>query len=142
MMEVLVRHSEAPGGRACPPRALLGVALEEHRPLPVARAWRGRRGIRTDWWSATTGALVPCGTLGRTHLAMVLDFDPRITGFAAASAEVRWSDGGRHGTITPAFFARDVDGRLLAVMSPWRPGPEGLCEEEIMRGAARAAAGR
>lgn len=141
MMDVAVRY-RPPGGQQVlqqQPRALRGVPLEELRSLSVVRTYRGRSGIATNWWSATTGALVMCSTLGLQDTAMLLDLDPDVTGFASAPAEVVWSGGGRSGTITPAFFARTVDRQRLAVMRPWRAGPDGQAEEEIMRGVAQDA---
>lgn len=139
MVDVVVRYHQAPGGQPQPPHALQGVPLEEHTPLTVAHTYQGRLGIRTDWWAATTGKLVPCGTLKQTDTAMVLDVDPDITCFTSNPAEVQWSSGGRHGTIVPAFFARTVGGKRLAVMRPWKQGPDGQVEAEVMHKAAQAA---
>ena len=56
-------------------------------------AYHGRQGKLTDWWSATTGTLVVCGSKRRTYVATELDFDPAISRFAGEPVELHWEQG-------------------------------------------------
>lgn len=135
-MEIQVRYRDRWGSEKTEtPRRLRGVAVEEHPPLAVPRAFQGRRSILTHWWSATTGQRVLCSTETQMHAAMLLDFDPSITSFGASCLEVQ----GEHGAVRPAFFARTDRNERLALVHPWAAGIRGRHEEEAMTMAAAAA---
>ncbi|WP_318205848.1 TnsA-like heteromeric transposase endonuclease subunit [Streptomyces sp. SCL15-4] len=139
-MEVQVRYLDLHGAEKTQlPDLLRGVAIEEYRPLAVPRAFRGRRSILTQWWSATTGQKVVCSTESQMHAAMMLDFDPSVVFFGASCLEVRWEQGSERGAVRPAFFARTAHGERLALMHPWAAGTRGMYEEEAMLVAAASA---
>lgn len=120
------------------PRVLRGLALEE-APSSIPPTYPGQRGIATGWWASTTGRLVECGTEVERRAAMLLDFDPLITGFTACRVRLRWRHEGRQGGVAPVFFARTSAGRRLAVVHPARPGVQGQCEREALQVVGEAA---
>lgn len=138
-MEIQVRYRDVRGAEAvAAPHTLRGMPVEEHRPLAVPRAFHGRRAILTNWWAATTGLQVPCGTETQMFAAMLLDFDPSIAFFGASCLEVRWEQGPESGTVRPAFLARTMRGErvVLTHLPTARNGSRAL---EVMQAAAQAA---
>jgi hypothetical protein len=101
----------AGGLRACWPER-----FERVRPVRGFSFRRGQRGFAGWWWSVTTGELVGYESwLERDH-AMLLDFDPQVTGFASQPFWLRWTgESGRARRHAPDYFARRRDGSGLVV---------------------------
>ncbi|MCX4743923.1 hypothetical protein OG455_00070 [Kitasatospora sp. NBC_01287] len=135
-----VRYRDVDGRvREGGPDQVRAVPLERCEPLREPHAYNGRTSILTRYWSATTGAMVVCGSERLMHAAMLLDFDAAITCFSACATEIAWEDGSAHGTASPAFFARTADGRRLAIVHPGRAEPDGARERQALEMAAQAA---
>ncbi|WP_245984763.1 TnsA-like heteromeric transposase endonuclease subunit [Streptomyces tateyamensis] len=135
-----VRYRDVDGrAREGGPDQVRAVPLERCEPLREPHAYHGRPSILTRYWSATTGAMVVCGSKRLMHAAMLLDFDAAITCFSAPATEIAWEDGSAHGTVSPAFFARTADGRRLAIVHPGRAEPDGARERQALEMAAQAA---
>ena len=100
-----------------PLRDVMGVAFEDVQPVRDFPSYRGQRDFPGLYWSATTGRHVGFESwLERDH-AMLLDFDPYVTGFASQPFWLCWRDettrkGRSH---APDYFARAVDGTGLVV---------------------------
>ncbi|MFE2446093.1 TnsA-like heteromeric transposase endonuclease subunit [Streptomyces sp. NPDC059426] len=126
MREVKAWHLDDDGRLVCvAPEALWGVALEERQPPTDPVAYHGRQGKLTDWWSATTGTLVVCGSKRRTYVATELDFDPAISRFAGEPVELHWEQGRIRHRWRPDFLALTRDQqRQAVVLAPHRMGPQ------------------
>lgn len=128
-----------------PVKALAGEPLEERGSVWEPGSHRGRRGIATWWWAATTGKLVGCASLERQRAAVELDFDPAVVAFSGWPVRLAWtSDGERHELVAD-FVARTRDGgRALVVCPPglWEPqgtGPGWDEVEQVLQEACRRA---
>lgn len=122
-------------GQSIPLRQLRSMRLEVARSQ-VPATYPGRLPIATGWWAATTRRIVPCGSQRLMRAAMLLDFDVSVVDFAASTVRLLWQDGGQQGTAAPLFFARTVDGRLLAVVYPRRSGAKDALEHQALQTAA------
>ncbi|MFJ4732537.1 TnsA-like heteromeric transposase endonuclease subunit [Streptomyces sp. NPDC088770] len=103
---------QVPAGRGA---AVDVVGLE---PVWVPLRHPSERSIVTYWWSATTGKHVGCRSLQRLSVAMLLDFHPQVTDFAAWTARLEWSERGRARRLVPDFFVRTVHGSTVVVACP------------------------
>ncbi|MFE1315730.1 hypothetical protein [Streptomyces sp. NPDC058755] len=90
------------------------VELLDREPVWVPLRHPSERSIVTYWWSATTG----CRSLQRLSVAMLLDFHPQVTGFAAWTARLEWSERGRTRRFVPDFFVRTAQGATVVVACP------------------------
>ncbi|MFF7984155.1 TnsA-like heteromeric transposase endonuclease subunit [Streptomyces sp. NPDC007901] len=84
-------------------------------PVRTVRTYPGQKSVTRQYWAATTrGPLLVESRLERHH-AMLLDFDPQVTGLAAQPFRLFWpTRRGRRGHV-PDFFARRADGEGLVV---------------------------
>ncbi|MEV5910532.1 TnsA-like heteromeric transposase endonuclease subunit [Streptomyces chartreusis] len=126
MREVRAWHLDDDGRLVCvAPEALWGVALEERQPPTDPVAYHGRQGKLTDWWSATTGALVVCGSKRRTYVATELDFDPTVGRFSGEPVELHWEQGRIRHRWRPDFITLSRRGvRQAVVLAPNKLGPQ------------------
>ncbi|WP_406120358.1 TnsA-like heteromeric transposase endonuclease subunit [Streptomyces canus] len=93
------------------------VAFEAVAPVRDFPSYRGQRHFPGLYWSATTGRHVGFESwLERDH-AILMDFDPRVVGFASQPFWLFWRDevSGRGRSHAPDFFARAADGTGLVV---------------------------
>ncbi|MFD9688078.1 TnsA-like heteromeric transposase endonuclease subunit [Kitasatospora sp. NPDC059088] len=89
--------------------------FERARPVRAVRSYAGQGSVTRDYWSATTGGQLSCESQLERHHAMLLDFDPEVTGLAAQPFRLFWPGSrGRHGHV-PDFFARFADGSAAVV---------------------------
>ncbi|KUM68074.1 TnsA-like heteromeric transposase endonuclease subunit [Streptomyces griseorubiginosus] len=126
MRDVKTWHLDEGGRLVCAaPKALWGVALEERQPPSDPVAYHGRQGKLSDWWSATTGTLVVCGSKRRTYVATELDFDSAIRRFAGEPVELHWEQDRIRHRWRPDFIALTRKGiRQAVVLAPHRMGPQ------------------
>ena len=86
------------------------VAFEDVGPVRDFRWSRSQRHWPGWWWSSTSSRHVGYESwLERDH-AMLLDFDPDVTGFASQPFWFYWPDEARRRRHAPDFFARRSDG--------------------------------
>jgi hypothetical protein len=100
-----------------PLRDAVETAFEDVAPVRDFPSYRGQRHFPGLYWSATTGRHVGFESwLERDH-AMLLDFDPQVTGFASQPFWLFWRDEatGRGRSHAPDYFARAADGSGLVV---------------------------
>ncbi|GGV56834.1 TnsA-like heteromeric transposase endonuclease subunit [Streptomyces spectabilis] len=93
------------------------VAFEDALSVRDFPSHRGQRHFPGLYWAATTGRHVGFESwLERDH-AMLLDFDPLVTGFSSQPFWLSWRDGGsgRSRSHAPDYFARAADGSGLVV---------------------------
>jgi hypothetical protein len=94
---------------------LADAPLEEAVAIRKPASYRGQRNMPGLWWSVTARRHVWYQSrLGRDQ-AIVLDFDPRVSGLAGQPFRLEWCDGGRAWSHVPAWFARFADGGALVV---------------------------
>ena len=89
--------------------------FESLPPVRKIRAYKGQRSVTRDYWTATTGQALACESrLERDH-AMLMDFDPAVTGLVSQPFRLFWP--GRRGWLghVPDFFARLSDGGAVVV---------------------------
>ena len=109
--------------------------FESLPPVRTVRSYRGQGSVTRDYWAATTGGPVSCESQLERHHAMLLDFDPLVTGLAAQPFRLWWPGvRGRRGHV-PDFFARLADGGGLVV----DVRPEGRIEAEDQEAFAATA---
>jgi hypothetical protein len=111
------REVSLPAGQAA------GVRLTGGDPAWVPLRHPSERSIVTYWWSATTGRHVGCRSLERLSVAMLLDFHPNVTEFAAWTARLEWRERGRVRRFVPDFFVRTAAGETVVVACPPAKGP-------------------
>jgi len=118
-----------------------GVQLLDREPIWVPLHHPSERSIVTYWWSATTGQHVGCRSLQRLSEAMLLDFHPNVTDFAAWTARLEWSERGRTRRFVPDFFVRTAVGGTVVVACPPTSGPSGRWkqQQDVLRQACREA---
>ncbi|MET8205881.1 TnsA-like heteromeric transposase endonuclease subunit [Streptomyces sp. NPDC005373] len=122
------------------PAALVGVALEERRPPSEPVAFHGRPGKLSDWWCATTGGHVVCGSLRRRRVALELDFDPDIAWIGGEPVELHWQGARGRRRWRPDFVVRTVTGaRQVVLVEPESDGPQWREDLEVARDVAAAA---
>jgi hypothetical protein len=99
-------------------RALMScwdTPFERARPVRALAAVRGRASFPGLWWSATTGQHVGYESWVERDVAMMLDFDPQVTGFSSQPFWLCWPGGRRSRRHAPDFFARRADGTGVVV---------------------------
>lgn len=99
--------------------AVLAVAFEELEPVSAFPVVPGRRWGPGQWWSATTGRHVACGSAAMRAQLMVLDRDPEVVGLAGRPVRLLWRDArGQVRSWVPQLFARHRDGTALLADCP------------------------
>ncbi len=89
--------------------------FEKLRPVRPVKSYPGQGSVTRDYWAATTGGQVSCESQLERHHAMLLDFDPQVTGLTCQPFRLFWPGRrGRRGHV-PDFFARLADGGGLVV---------------------------
>ena len=111
-----VEFAGADGARR---RELLGLCwdarFEDVVPVRPFRWATGQRHFAGWWWSAKTGRHVGHESwLERDH-AMMLDFDPEVTGFSSQPFWLSWREDGRTRRHAPDYFARMADGTATVI---------------------------
>jgi hypothetical protein len=98
---------------------LADVPLEQAPAVRTPVAYRGQPNMPGRWWSATARRHVWYQSwLGRDQ-AIVLDFDPRVSGLAGQPFRVDWRGAGRQWSHVPAWFARlGEEGALVVDCRP------------------------
>ncbi|MEV5956189.1 TnsA-like heteromeric transposase endonuclease subunit [Streptomyces sp. NPDC051987] len=141
MRDVRVCHLDERGELvSAAPASLVGVALEERRPPSEPVAFHGRPGKLSDWWCATTGGHVVCGSLRRRRVALELDFDPEIAWIGGEPAELHWQGARGKRRWRPDFVVRTVTGaRRIVLVQPEKDGPQWREDLEVARQVAMAA---
>ena len=91
-------------------REMFSSRFEEALPVRGFRWSRSQEHFPGWWWSSTTGRHVGYESwLERDH-AMLLDFDPAVSGFSSQPFCLCWHDGTRSRRHPPDYFARRADG--------------------------------
>ncbi|WP_328759956.1 TnsA-like heteromeric transposase endonuclease subunit [Streptomyces sp. NBC_00271] len=124
--------------------AALAVAFEELEPVSAFPVVPGRRWGPGQWWSATTGRHVACGSAAMRAQLMVLDRDPEVVGLAGRPVRLLWREGrGQVRSWVPQLFARYRDGAALLADCPSHPeaGGERAQRAAVVLEAACAQAG-
>ncbi|MGW7754483.1 TnsA-like heteromeric transposase endonuclease subunit [Streptomyces violaceusniger] len=84
-------------------------------PVRTVRTYAGQRSVTRQYWAATTRGPLLCESHLERHHAMLMDFDPLVTGLSAQPFRLFWpSRRGRRGHV-PDFFARRVGGEGMVV---------------------------
>jgi hypothetical protein len=84
--------------------------FERLSPVRTVKTYRGQKSLTHVYWSATTSCSIVCESHLERHHAMLLDFDPAVTGLVGQPFRLFWPGArGRRGHV-PDFFARRVDG--------------------------------
>ncbi|MEE1767074.1 TnsA-like heteromeric transposase endonuclease subunit [Streptomyces sp. JV185] len=118
--------------------AVLAVAFEELEPVSAFPVVPGRRWGPGQWWSATTGRHVACGSAAMRAQLMVLDRDPEVVGLAGRPVRLLWRDArGQVRSWVPQLFARHRDGTAAGRLSqhPGRRRPAGAAGRDGPGGA-------
>lgn len=92
-------------------------AVPFERALPVRSfpAVKKNRNYPGLWWSATTGRHVGFESWVERDVAMMLDFDREVTGYASQPFWLCWHDGRRDRRHAPDYFVRLADGGGVVV---------------------------
>ncbi|MEV5880010.1 TnsA-like heteromeric transposase endonuclease subunit [Streptomyces sp. NPDC052101] len=95
--------------------AVWTARFESLPPVRKVRTYAGQRSVTRDYWSTTMRKSFACESrLERDH-AMLMDFDPQVTGLVSQPFRLFWpTRRGRLGHV-PDFFARRVDGTGVVV---------------------------
>ncbi|MEU6182957.1 MULTISPECIES: TnsA-like heteromeric transposase endonuclease subunit [Streptomyces] len=129
--DLRIVHRNGAGREVQVPADQAGVVeLLDREPVWVPLRHPSERSIVTYWWSATTGKHVGCRSLQRLSVAMLLDFHPHVTDFAAWTARLEWSERGRARRFVPDFFVRTAQGATVVVACPPASGPGGRWERQ------------
>jgi hypothetical protein len=91
------------------------LPFERMRPSRSFPSFKGQRSFPGLWWSATTGEHVGYESWLERDVAMLLDFDPEVVGFAAQPFRLLWPGGRGERRHVPDFFARRGDGTGMVV---------------------------
>ena len=91
------------------------VPFERMRPSRSFPSFKGQRSFPGLWWSATTGEHVGYESWLERDVAMLLDFDPEVVGFAAQPFWLLWPGERGERRHVPDFFARREDGTGVVV---------------------------
>ncbi|GCD48428.1 TnsA-like heteromeric transposase endonuclease subunit [Streptomyces paromomycinus] len=107
-------------------------------------AYHGRPGKLSNWWCATTGGHVVCGSLRVRGVALELDFDPDIAWIGGQPVELRWRGARGKRRWRPDFMVRTVGGaRHAVVVAPDKgDGPQWRENLEVLHEVAAAAGWR
>jgi hypothetical protein len=92
-----------------------GVRFEHAAPVRPFPAARGHRNYPGMWWSVTTGGHVGFESWAERDVAMMLDWDRDVTGYASQPFWLRWHDGARARRHAPDYFVRLADGGGVVV---------------------------
>ncbi|MEU2389025.1 TnsA-like heteromeric transposase endonuclease subunit [Streptomyces sp. NPDC012461] len=106
------------------------VELLDREPVWVPLRHPSERSIVTYWWSATTSRHVGCRSLQRLSMAMLLDFHPQVSDFAAWTARLEWVERGRVRRFVPDFFVRTAQGATVVVACPSASGASKRWEKQ------------
>ncbi|MFF3431363.1 TnsA-like heteromeric transposase endonuclease subunit [Streptomyces sp. NPDC002602] len=91
------------------------LGFERLCPVRAVKSYPGQGSVTRDYWSATTGGQLSCESQLERHHAMLLDFDPKVTGLAAQPFRLFWPGSrGRRGHV-PDFFARLANGGAVVM---------------------------
>jgi hypothetical protein len=93
----------------------LAAAFEQALPVRSFPAVKQSRNYPGLWWSVTTGRHVGFESWVERDVAMMLDFDRRVTGYASQPFWLRWNDGKRDRRHAPDYFVRLADGGGVVV---------------------------
>ena len=93
----------------------VAVRFERVPPIRSIPSYQGQRHNPGLYWSATVSAHVEFESWLERDEALVLDFDPDVTGFAAQPFWLFWRDGHKRRSHAPDFFARRADGTGVVV---------------------------
>ncbi|MFE0824249.1 TnsA-like heteromeric transposase endonuclease subunit [Streptomyces sp. NPDC058847] len=117
------------------------VEMFDREPVWVPLRHPSERSIVTYWWAATTGKHVGCRSLQRLSMAMLLDFHPRVSDFAAWTARLEWTERGHTRRFVPDFFVRTARGATVVVSCPPASGASGRWEKQrkVLEQACEAA---
>lgn len=91
------------------------VRFELGMPARSFPSFKGQRNWPGLWWSATNGCHVGYESWLERDVAMMLDFDPDVVGFASQPFRLCWPDGAEQRQHVPDFFARRADGTGVVV---------------------------
>lgn len=98
--------------------ALSAVWTERFESLPLVRKVRtygGQRSVTREYWSTTMRKPLACESRLERDYAMLMDFDPQVTGLVSQPFRLFWpTRRGRLGHV-PDFFARLADGTGVVV---------------------------
>lgn len=113
-------------GRRATAGAVAGVAFEAVAPVRRFSSYRGRSSNTGWYWAETTRSLVGFESWLERDRAMLLDYDPRVTGLASQPFRLTWLGARRRISHTPDYFARLEDGAgvVVDVRPAGRIGPE------------------
>ncbi|MBZ6135458.1 TnsA-like heteromeric transposase endonuclease subunit [Streptomyces olivaceus] len=106
------------------------VEMFDREPVWVPLRHHSERSIVTYWWAATTGKHVGCRSLQRLSMAMLLDFHPQVSDFAAWTARLEWTEQGRVRRFVPDFFVRTAHGATVVVSCPPASGASRRWEKQ------------
>ncbi|MDJ0342143.1 TnsA-like heteromeric transposase endonuclease subunit [Streptomyces sp. H10-C2] len=91
------------------------LRFEKLSPVRTVKSYKGQRSVTRDYWAATTARQLSCESHLERHHAMLMDFDPQVTGLVGQPFRLFWPGRrGRRGHV-PDFFARLDDGGGLVV---------------------------
>jgi hypothetical protein len=96
-------------------RSCWNLPFEAYRPVRRFPVVKGQRHWPGLWWSATNGGHVGYESWVERDVAMLLDFEAAVTGYASQPFTLWWSDADRPRRHVPDFFARLADGRGVVV---------------------------
>ena len=91
------------------------VPFERMNPSRSFPSFKGQRNFPGLWWSATTGEHVGYESWLERDVAMQLDFDPEVVGFAAQPFWLLWPGERGERRHVPDFFTRRKDGTGVVV---------------------------
>ena len=95
------------------------VRFEGLSPVRTVRPYPGQGSVTRDYWAATTGGPLSCESHLERHHAMLLDFDPRVTGLAGQPFRLFWPGRrGRRGHVPDLFVRLDDGGGLVVDVRP------------------------
>lgn len=100
-------------------------------------SYRGQRNFTGSYLAATSGTVVGFESWVERDVAMLLDFDPEVVGFAAQPFVLSWRSGRRERRHVPDYFARLADGTGLVV--DVRPDSLVQPEDEVVFAVTEAA---
>lgn len=98
-----------------PPQDCADIPFESTAPVRSHPSYRGQRNWPGLWWSATMGTHVGYESWLKRDHAMLLDFDTRITAFAAQPFWLHYRHGPHVRKHAPTYFVRRQDGTGLVL---------------------------
>src|SRR5947207_12121990 len=91
------------------------VRFEQVAPVRSFPSFTRQRNWPGLWWASTMDCHVGYESWLERDVAMMLDFDAAVIGFASQPFWLSWSDGARQRRHAPDFFARLADGTGVVV---------------------------